>query len=50
MNKEFNGFDDMVEALEENEDMVECKECFELFPKVDCERSDIGYVCPVCRG
>ena len=50
MNKEFNGFDEMVEALEENEDMVECKECFELFPKVDCERSDIGYVCPVCRG
>lgn len=49
MNKEFNGFDEMVEALEENEDMVECKECFELFPKVDCERTAVGYVCPVCR-
>jgi hypothetical protein len=50
MNKEFNGFDEMVEALEENEDMVECKECFDLVPKVDCERSEVGYVCPVCKG
>lgn len=50
MNKEFNGFDEMVEALEENEDMVECKECFDLFPKAECERSEVGYVCPVCKG
>lgn len=50
MNKEFNGFDEMVEALEENEDMVECKECFDLFPKAECERSEVGYVCPTCRG
>ncbi len=43
-------FDEMVEALEENEDMVECKECFDLFPKKDCEKAEIGYVCPVCKG
>ena len=43
-------FNAMVEALEENEDMVECKECFDLFPKADCEKSEVGYVCPVCRG
>lgn len=50
MNKEFNGFDEMVEALEENEDMVECKECFDLVPKVDCERAEVGYICPTCKG
>ena len=50
MNREFNGFDEMVEALEENEDMVECKECFDLFPKAECERAEVGYVCPVCKG
>lgn len=50
MNKEFNGFDEMVEALEENEDMVECKECFDLVPKVDCERVEVGYICPTCKG
>ena len=50
MNKEFNGFDEMVEALEENEDMVECKECFDLFPKAECERAEVGYICPTCRG
>lgn len=38
----------MVEAMEENEDMVECKECFELFPKADCIKLDIGYLCPTC--
>ena len=41
-------FESMVETLEENEDMVECKECFDLFPKVDCTRGEIGYVCPTC--
>lgn len=45
-----DAFDEMVEALEENEDMVECKECFDLFPKTDCEKSKVGYICPVCRG
>ena len=29
--------DALVETLEENEDIVECKECFELFPKEDCK-------------
>lgn len=38
----------LVEAMEENEDMVECKECFELFPKADCIKLDIGYICPTC--
>ena len=41
-------FDDMVEALEENEDMVECKECFDLFPKSECMKATMGYVCPAC--
>ena len=50
MNREFNDFDEIVEALEENEDMVECKECFDLVPKVDCERAEVGYICPTCRG
>lgn len=45
-----DAFDEMVEALEENEDLVECKECFDLFPKTDCEKSEVGYVCPVCKG
>ena len=44
-----DSFDEMVEALEENEDMVECKECFDLFPKADCERAEVGYICPVCK-
>lgn len=39
---------ELVEKLEENEDMVECKECFELFPKAECIKVDIGYVCPTC--
>ncbi len=50
MNKDFIGFDEMVEALEENEDMVECKECFDLVPKTDCERAEVGYICPTCKG
>jgi rubrerythrin len=40
--------DDLVETLEENEDEVECKECFDLFPKVDCIKVDLGYICPTC--
>lgn len=40
--------DKLVETLEENEDIVECKECFELFPKQDCFKIEIGYVCPEC--
>jgi rubrerythrin len=42
--------DDLVETLEENEDEVECKECFDLFPKVDCIKVDLGYICPTCAG
>lgn len=40
--------DELVETLEENEDTVECKECFDLFPKADCIKVDFGYVCPTC--
>ena len=39
---------DMVEALEENEDQVECKVCFGLFPKADCKKLAVGYICPIC--
>lgn len=40
--------DKLVETLEENEDIVECKECFELFPKEECTKIAIGYICPEC--
>lgn len=46
---EDHDFDAMVEALEENEDLVECQECFDLFPKADCMKQTHGYVCPTCR-
>lgn len=39
---------ELVETLEENEDEVECKECFDLFPKADCIKVDLGYICPTC--
>ena len=42
--------DQLVETLEENEDIVECKECFELFPKADCVKIEVGYLCPHCHG
>ena len=38
----------LVETLEENEDEVECKTCFNLFPKADCSKHEHGYVCPTC--
>ena len=44
----FESMDNLVETLEDNEDTVECKECFELFPKVDCVKLAVGYVCPTC--
>lgn len=44
----FESLDNLVETLEESEDTVECKECFELFPKADCIKLDFGYVCPTC--
>jgi len=37
-----------VDVLEENEDEVECKVCFELGPKAEMKKLDIGYVCPKC--
>lgn len=39
---------ELVETLEENEDEVECKECFDLFPKADCIKVEFGYICPTC--
>lgn len=44
----FESMDNLVEDMEEKETEVECKECFELFPKVDCVKLDIGYLCPTC--
>lgn len=44
----FESMNNLVETLEESEDTVECKECFDLFPKADCIKLDIGYVCPTC--
>jgi hypothetical protein len=41
-------FEQMVEAIEETEDMVECKECFDLFPKAECTKIAHGYICPTC--
>ena len=38
----------LVETLEEHEDSVECKRCFNLFPKTDCSKHDHGYVCNTC--
>lgn len=42
--------DGLVEAMEENEDMVECKECFNLVTKESCTKSDHGYICKECAG
>ena len=44
----FESMDNLVETLEENEEEVECKECFDLFPKADCIKVDLGYICPTC--
>lgn len=41
-------FDEMQEAMEENEDEVECKICFERHPKPDCVKTPAGYVCKDC--
>ena len=41
---------DLVEAMEENEDTVECAGCEELFPKDECTHKDgIGYLCYDCE-
>lgn len=44
----FESMNNLVETLEENEEMVECKECFELYPKSECIKLPIGYICPIC--
>ena len=38
-----------VNALEENESEVECKCCFELFPKESCVKTEKGYICKKCN-
>jgi hypothetical protein len=40
--------EELVEAMQENEDTVECAVCEELFPKADSVKHDHGYVCPTC--
>ena len=41
--------DGLVEAMEENEEMIECKRCQELFPKEDMlYELSRGYLCPIC--
>ena len=37
-----------VDALEENESEVECKCCFDIFPKENCVKTEKGYVCKKC--
>ncbi len=40
----------LVEKMEENEDMVECTWCNDLFPKDDCRREvNLGYLCSRCE-
>lgn len=41
-------FDGLVEELEEHEDMVECKECYDLVAKESCIKGEHGYVCEKC--
>jgi hypothetical protein len=41
---------DLVEEMEENEDMVECKWCEELFDKSECRYEiNMGWLCPQCQ-
>ena len=40
--------EELVEAMEENEDTVECAVCEELFPKTDGVKRGRSYVCPTC--
>lgn len=42
-------FEELVEELEKNEDVVECKECEDLFDKAECRYEvDLGYLCSPC--
>lgn len=38
-----------VDALEENESEVECKCCFDIFPKESCIKTEKGYICKKCN-
>ena len=38
-----------VDALEENEAEVECKCCFDIFPKESCVKTEKGYICKKCN-
>ena len=38
-----------VDALEENESEVECKCCFDIFPKENCIKTENGYICKKCN-
>ena len=38
-----------VNALEENEAEVECKCCFDIFPKENCIKTEKGYICKKCN-
>jgi hypothetical protein len=42
--------EDLVEAMEENEDEVEYRSCGELTSKSECRATDRGWVCPICAG
>lgn len=51
---EFDGHEDFdvkeaLDKLEENESEVECKCCFDLFPKEECIKTDHGYLCKKCN-
>lgn len=38
-----------VDAMEENESEVECKCCFDIFPKESCVKTEKGYICKKCN-
>jgi hypothetical protein len=46
--KDNMSIDDLVEALEENEDYVECKGCYDLVEKAGCVKGTKGYLCKEC--
>lgn len=48
MYKEDISLEEAVDKLEENEDEVECKGCYELTPKKECIKTEAGYFCPRC--
>lgn len=44
-----NRFKEAVDNLEEHESEVECKNCFDLFPKEECVKTEKGYLCKKCN-